>query len=264
MTSTATERVGRSVAAAWPRPAASRAVLLVVAAGAWVATILWARSTGNGPGTMGLDLWRFVAMWALMMTAMMLPSVAAVAQVAGPSGLTPSERGAARGRRDTTETFVSVAGYLLIWAVTGLPAFGLAVIGGRLADHHPSVATGVAVAAFAVCGIYQLSGTKRRSLEHCRVPLTPGSSLATALRSGARYCGWCLACSGGATALMLALGVMNIAGMVILALVIYAERFVFRGRLFARLTGAAALAFGVLIVLSPSLAAGLQPRRGVP
>jgi predicted metal-binding membrane protein len=216
---------------------------------------------------MGLDLGRFVAMWALMMTAMMLPAVAAVAavaRVARPSGLTLSKGGAARGRRDTTETVVFATGYLLIWAATGLPAFGLAVIGGSLADHHSVVATGVAVAAFALCGLYQFSGTKRRSLEHCRMPLIPGSSLATAMRSGARYCGWCLACSGGAMALMLALGVMNIAGMVVLALVIYAERFVFPGRLFGRLTGAAALAFGALVVLSPLLAAGLHQMASVP
>jgi hypothetical protein len=52
-------------------------VLLVAGAAAWVATIVWVRSRDMGamPGTMGFSLPLFVAMWALMMTAMMLPSV---------------------------------------------------------------------------------------------------------------------------------------------------------------------------------------------
>lgn len=250
MTSTATNRTGRAAAVAGaPRLGASSAALLVVAAGAWVATFIWARDTGNGPGTMGLGVGRFVAMWALMMTAMMLPSVA---RVPGPSESTTSER------RPVTETFVFAAGYLLAWAATGVPAFGAAVLAGGLADHHPAVATGVAVAIFALAGLYQFSTTKRRSLEHCRVSLSLDGSLTTALGNGARYCGWCLACSWAAMALMIALGVMNIAAMVVLALVIYTERFVFPGKVFSRATGVAALAYGALVVLSPSLAVGLH------
>jgi predicted metal-binding membrane protein len=263
MTNTATDRAERSVApvAAKRRVAASRAALLAVAAGAWVGTILWARDTGNGPGTMGLGLGRFVAMWALMMTAMMLPSVA---RVAGPSELKTSERRAVSAGPNAGETFVFAAGYLLGWAVTGLPAFGAAVLAGRLTDHHPTAATAAAVAIFALVGLYQFTAMKRRSLEHCRVPLISGGSLPTALRNGARYCGWCLACSWGAVTLMITLGVMSIAAMVVLALVIYAERFVFPGRLFSRLSGVAGLAVGALVVASPSLAAGLHQMPSMP
>jgi len=38
-----------------------------------------ARNTGNCPGTMGLALLPFLALWVPMMAAMMLPSVAPVA-----------------------------------------------------------------------------------------------------------------------------------------------------------------------------------------
>ena len=56
---------------------ASGVVLVALAAVAWAATIAWAnrRDMSAMPGTMGLGLGEFVAMWALMMTAMMLPSV---------------------------------------------------------------------------------------------------------------------------------------------------------------------------------------------
>jgi predicted metal-binding membrane protein len=272
MTNTTTDRARRTTeridtgVSTGPRWAAPRVALMVVAAGAWGVTILWARATGNGPGTMGLDLGRFVAMWALMMTAMMLPSVVAVARPSEPatSEQTTSERRSAGGRHDSGETFVFASGYLLVWAATGLPAFGVAVVAGRLADHHPAVATAGAVALFALTGLYQFTATKRRSLEHCRGPLALGGTFPAALRKGAQYCGWCLACSWGAMALMIALGVMNIAAMVVLALVIFAERFVFPGKLFSRLAGGAALAFGALVIASPSLATGLSQMPSMP
>ena len=71
---------------AGPRPglAATREVafLLILAAGAWVATIALARGMAGMTGTMGLGLALFVPVWTLMMAAMMLPSVAPTASPA--------------------------------------------------------------------------------------------------------------------------------------------------------------------------------------
>src|SRR5215471_13079004 len=53
----------------------SASLVLVAAAGAWAGVALLARHMGAMPGTMGLGLGAFVAVWALMMAAMMLPSV---------------------------------------------------------------------------------------------------------------------------------------------------------------------------------------------
>ena len=52
------------------------AVLLLAAAGAWLATVGRAATMQGMTGTMGLGLAGFVGMWALMMAAMMLPSMA--------------------------------------------------------------------------------------------------------------------------------------------------------------------------------------------
>jgi len=68
-----------SAGLARPRPglaAREVAVLLVLAAGAWAATVTIARGMSGMTGTMGLGLAAFVAIWTLMMAAMMLPSVA--------------------------------------------------------------------------------------------------------------------------------------------------------------------------------------------
>ena len=56
-------------------------LLLVAAAGAWVGVMLVARHMGSMPGTMGLGAGSFAAVWALMMAAMMLPSVAPFASL---------------------------------------------------------------------------------------------------------------------------------------------------------------------------------------
>ena len=52
-----------------------------------------------------------------------------------------------------------------------MPAYGLAWLAGWLTGKHPGAAHVMAVAVFAVCGIYQLSPLKDRCLAHCRSPL---------------------------------------------------------------------------------------------
>jgi predicted metal-binding membrane protein len=83
--------VGGSAEAAGPAPPSPRqllrqltppaSLLLVAAAGAWVGVIVVARHMGSMPGTMGLGIGSFSAVWALMMAAMMLPSVAPFASL---------------------------------------------------------------------------------------------------------------------------------------------------------------------------------------
>src|SRR5262249_39115969 len=50
-------------------------VLLAAAAVGWVGVVVLARDMGSMPGTMGFGVGSFIAVWALMMAAMMLPSV---------------------------------------------------------------------------------------------------------------------------------------------------------------------------------------------
>jgi len=145
-------------------PAVARretALLLIAAAGAWAATVAVARGMAGMTGTMGLGLLVFVPMWTLMMAAMMLPSVTPVA--------TLYARTVQASR--TARIAGLVAGYLLVWAAAGLPAYGLAWVAGWLTGHRAGGAHFAAVAVFAVCGAYQLSPLKDRCLAHCRSPL---------------------------------------------------------------------------------------------
>ena len=98
-------------------------LLLVAAAGAWAGVVLVARHMGSMPGTMGLGVGSFAAVWALMMAAMMLPSVAPFASLYSRSFT--GDRGSRLG------AFAS--GYLIVWTMAALPAYGLAWLASRLA-----------------------------------------------------------------------------------------------------------------------------------
>jgi hypothetical protein len=104
------------------RPTPTTAVVLAVAAIAWVATITRAHALGNGAGTMGMHVEPFLVMWALMMTAMMLPAVAPVASL---YALTIRDD---RLRRVP----MFVVGYVVLWAAVGVPAY----VALRVVDHE--------------------------------------------------------------------------------------------------------------------------------
>jgi predicted metal-binding membrane protein len=157
-----------------------------------------------------------------------------------------------------------VAGYLAVWAAAGLPAYGVAWLAGWLAGAHPGAAHGLAVGIFAVCGVYQLTGLKDRCLAHCRSPIALllhyGSYRGRLrdLRAGAHHGGYCLGCCWSLMAILIAVGVMNIAAMVALAAVVLIEKTWSRGPLAGRVAGVAALALAVATIWFPWLAPGLH------
>ena len=243
---------------AGPRPAlaATREVafLLILAAGAWVATIALARGMAGMTGTMGLGLALFVPVWTLMMAAMMLPSVAPTASLYART---------VQSNRAARITGL-VVGYLAVWAVVGVPAFGLAWLAGWLTGKHPGAAHIMAVAVFAAVGIYQLSSLKDRCLAHCRSPLGLllhyGSYRGRSrdLRVGIHHGGYCLGCCWALMLILIAVGVMDIAAMVGLAALVLVEKLWRRGPAAGRVAGVAALALAVATIWVPWLAPGLH------
>ena len=240
-----------------PRPsrtAREAAVLLILAAGAWAATVALARGMAGMTGTMGLGLAAFVPVWTLMMAAMMLPSVTPTATLYAKT----------MQRNRAARIAGLVAGYLTVWAAAGLPAYGLAWLAGWLTGTHPSAAHIMAVAVFGVAGIYQLTSLKDRCLAHCRSPLGLllhyGSYRGRLrdLRVGAHHGGYCLGCCWALMVILVAVGVMNVAAMVGLAAVVLIEKAAPRGPMLGRLVGATALALAVAIIWFPWLAPGLH------
>ena len=224
------------------------------AVAAWIATIAWAVDMGMGaePGTMGLGVPVFVAMWTLMMAAMMLPAISPLASMYARS---------VSGQPARLAGFAG--GYLLAWASTGLVAYGVAALFDDLTEDRPGVAHAAAVGAFAACGIYQLTPMKGWCLRHCRSPL--GHLLHYAsyrgrtrdVRAGLHHGLLCIGCCWMLMVALVAVGVMNIPVMVGLALLITLEKHWRHGEVAARLAGVAAVAFAIAIAFDASLAPGL-------
>jgi predicted metal-binding membrane protein len=207
------------------------------------------------PGTMGLGLAEFVAMWALMMTAMMLPS--------GWPFVAVYER-TIRARR-VLRLGALAAGYLLAWALVGVVAFGVAWVFGELAADRPGVARVMAVAAFGALGIYQLTPLKFRCLSHCRSPLahllhyTSFKGPLRDLRAGLEHGLYCVGCCWALMLVLIALGVMNLPATIAVAIIIFVEKVWRFGEAFARVVGVSALVYAALVAIEPSLAPGLDP-----
>jgi predicted metal-binding membrane protein len=232
----------------------SAALLLFTAAGAWAGVAVVAHHMGSMPGTMGLGVGAFAAVWALMMAAMMLPSVMPFASL--------YSRMLKDGRGWRLALFAS--GYLIVWVLAALPAYALAWLADHLVGAQPAAATVLAVAIFAACGVYQLTPFKDRCLARCRSPLGFVVKLSSYrgrtrdLRVGLYHGGFCLACCWALMALLVAFGLMNVIAMVVLAGAVFAEKTWMWGPQLSRVLGIAALGLAVAVVFAPGLAPGLH------
>lgn len=250
----------RPVQALPPRQLAVPWIAVAALAGvAWVVTILLARSMGNGPGTMGLALLPFLGLWLVMMSAMMLPSVAPVAVL-----WTRLISGASAGFGRVTRMSMFLGGYLLVWAAFGAVAFAALAGADRLLTASPTAAKWLGVAIFITAGIYQLTPWKDWCLRHCRSPIGAlmyylgfkgrGRDARVGLHHGAT----CAGCCWGLMILLVAVGVMNVAVMAALAVVIFVEKLWRYGKPFAQAVGVVLVAIGVLAIWFPWLLPGLH------
>src|SRR5262249_29372380 len=194
----------------------------VLAALCWWATAGRMSGMDAGPWTALGALGWFLGVWAVMMAAMMLPSLAPT--VALYSRMTRS--------RSAGLPLIFTAGYLLVWSAAGLVAFAVAAAGrGILGDVLAWDRAGrwAAGATLVVAALYELTPLKDVCLGKCRSPL--GFLLGAwrdgrtgALRMGARHGAWCLGCCWALMASLLALGVMSLAWMALVAAVIALEK----------------------------------------
>jgi predicted metal-binding membrane protein len=228
--------------------------LLLIAAVAWAGTFAVAQQMGVMAGTMGLAVPAFLLVWQLMMVAMMLPAVSPVVQL--------YLRTISRDRR-ALRVAGFLSGYLLVWTAAGIPAFGLAWSAQRLATDNAGAARLAAAATFIAVAAYQVSPLKDVCLKACRSPL--GLLLRYAsyrgglrdLRAGAHHGLYCLGCCWVLFAALIALGTMNLVAMAALAALLTAEKLWAHGPALSRVMAVAALALAAVVLVHPSIAAGL-------
>ena len=206
--------------------------------------------------TMGLALPSFVGVWTLMMAGMMLPSIAPLASMYSRS---------IRSSR-LTRLALFGAGYLVVWAAAGIPAFGLTSLASNVAAMNSTTSIVATAAIFAWCGLYQLTPLKRRCLEHCRSPLALllhyGSyrGVLRDMRAGLHHGAYCLGCCWSLFILLIAFGIMNVLAMVVLAAVVLIEKLWTRGEMFSRAVAGAAFGLAIAVWFFPGVAPGFLGR----
>lgn len=190
----------------------------------------------------------FVAMWTVMMAAMMLPAMT-------PMVLTFAAAQARRTRTMAVPTWIFIAGYLLVWLAAGLLVYILVEAGSSVGAHLSSAErerwAPLALGAVLVgAGLYQFTPLKRTCLAHCRSPfafvaLHWRDGRFGALRMGLRHGVYCLGCCWALFAVLVAAGVMSVAWMLLLTLVVAIEKLLPLGQRAAAGIGVALLILGV-------------------
>jgi predicted metal-binding membrane protein len=231
-------------------------VVLLLAAGlAWWSTARQMAGMDAGPGTdLGALGW-FTGVWTVMMAAMMLPSLAPTTAVYAT--LTR--------RRGPSGPLLFTVGYLLVWSLAGVAAYGLFELGrsafaSELAWH--AAGRWLAAGILALAALYELTPFKDACLRKCRSPLrylrkTWREGRRGAFAMGARNGSWCLGCSWALMAALFALGVMNLTWMALIAALVALQKVgpARQGATFA--TAALLLVLAVAILATPHAIPGL-------
>jgi len=193
-----------------------------------------------------VDALAFVAAWAVMMAAMMLPS--ALPMIGLYAAMHRTETSPVP-RTVPVALFTLI--YLGLWAATGVPMYVASVALSALASD--ARAFGVA-AVLVVAGVFQLSPLKQVCLRHCRSPLGFFLGRWRAGWRGSLALGWshatyCLGCCWALMGVLFVVGVMNLVWVAALTVFVLIEKIGPAGTVVARLAGAVMVVFGVFFVV---------------
>ena len=206
---------------------AALAATLGLAAAGWVIAVWQMNGMDMGTATQLGSFGFFIAVWVVMMAAMMLPA-------ATPAVL---RRAQASGGARAVPLFIG--SYLAVWALVGAAVYAL------YRPHGP-VAAGVVVIA---AGLYEFTPLKRHFRRRCR----------DSFRSGFQFGLCCAGSSIGLMAMLVALGVMSVTWMSVIAVLVLAQKLLPAKTAIDLPLALAITGLGVLIVITPSLVPGLSP-----
>ncbi|WP_048710059.1 DUF2182 domain-containing protein [Microvirga massiliensis] len=243
-------------------PRRDAALIIGLAAASGAGLLIWGTSPyarwldhGSAPGHFEGVWTGFIAFnlaWLLMTLGTMLPTALPMLDAfARVSDGRPNH---------TALTGAVVLGLVAVWTTAGLAAglfdHGLRSLLFRIAGHsHAPHAA--AAAAFAGAGLYQLSGFAERCRMACRSPIgvfarhwTGGPDvLRQSFAIGLDYGRSCFGCCAPLMAVMLVIGMGNLAWMFLLALAAAVQKHTPRGEVFAKLFGWCLVVSAVLLAL---------------
>lgn len=194
------------------------------------------------------NLLAIVAMWAVMMIAMMLPS-------ALPMIRTFAALSAKRSERPRAQAFV--AAYVVVWSAFSIGAAGvqwLLQAAGWLNPMIASTSPLMTVSLLIIAGVYQFSPLKQVCLAKCRTPVgfllgewRPGTRGGFVM--GLRHGLFCVGCCWVLMALLFVGGAMNLAWITALSVAVAIEKLLPGGERLSRWLGIALIAAGVVRLL---------------
>jgi predicted metal-binding membrane protein len=199
--------------------------------GGWTMSMAWMRMPGQ---TWIQAAASFLAMWIVMMAAMMLPS------------LTPTLwRCKSRlGRL----TLLAGLGYFFVWTLIGSAIFPLGVVLAAVEMEQPALARAVPFAVgvvILIAGAIQLTSWKAHHLACCR---ETKADAGTPWQQGLRFGLHCVLSCANLTAILLVIGVMDLRAMAVVTAAITTERLAPAGVRVAQALGAVVIVAGLLLM----------------
>lgn len=188
------------------------------------------------------------AMWAVMMTAMMLPTAAPLVLL-----YASVMRRSADVQTPARRVYALAAGYTFVWTLFSVAATALqrGLAKSLFLTPMMELATPIAGAAvLAIAGVYQLTPLKRACLRACRSPLgfmmqRWRDGAAAAFRLGVAHGIYCLGCCWALMLVLFAGGVMNLVVILALTAWVLVEKFAPFGERTATASGVLLLAISL-------------------
>ena len=206
--------------------------------GDWGMSMMWMRMPGQ---TAFMSTLSFLFMWLAMMVAMMLPSSLPMFLKTG---------------RNWISLCSMASGYFVIWLIAGLGVYILGMTLMSLAMESELISRAVPILAGAsliATGGLQFGRWKKTNLLCCRSAFGCLASFPEQEKSfmlGCKQGVACCACCAAPMMMQLILGIMNPLVMIIVAMVIAAEKLLPRPEITSRLVGLAAIITGISWILS--------------
>jgi predicted metal-binding membrane protein len=197
------------------------------------------------------DVALMVAMWWVMMIAMMVPSATPMVLL-----FTAIKRKQQASVSPATEAWVFLGGYLLIWAgfsvVATFAQWGLERA-GLLSMGAASTNARFGGIILLAAGLYQFTPIKSACLRFCQSPVLflsrhwrPGA--AGVLRMGLRHGAYCLGCCWFLMLLLFVAGVMNLVWVAGIALYVACEKLLPLDQRLSHAAGAVLIVAGAIVL----------------
>jgi predicted metal-binding membrane protein len=237
------------------------AALVVLSALAWAGTVYQAGSMGLGIVTCSMTMGTpfslsnavlYVALWGVMMVAMMLPAMTPVVGLFQTIARNKREQGL-----PFTPAWIFVTGYVALWTFTGGVGYAADMAIQSFPEKFPTLRHYGAVfggGALIGAGVYQLTPFKYLCLAQCRSPM--GFLLTSwrdgalgAFRMGMHHGAYCLGCCWSLMVVLFVMGTMNLVWMGLLTIAIFVEKIVPHGVTMGKAIGVVLIFFGLVMTI---------------